>query len=243
MPEDVVKLQNPDGGFPSMDQKGNPSSLNSTSAVIGGLVGRSDVEGRDSLRRACEWIFSTQSEEGAFIEPEELASVPRLPPWIQPGKPTPNMPQIVAYLLQAGYHDRRETKRAISHLMRYWQSPDGSFKRKYMVWCMIEVLRRLGLPENSKRVQEAIRATRRYFLGAGRNDPPALLWCLNSLRLAGFGKDHVLVEEVHEQLMALRNDDGGWSTEDLEGRIQTQSDLLFTRNVLATLQAFGSKDF
>ena len=112
-----------------------------------------------------------------------------------------------------------------------------------MVWCMIEVLKRTGLPDSSRNVRETIRATRRYFRGPGRNNPPALLWCLNSLRSSGFGRDHALVREVYEQLLALRNTDGGWANEDLEGKVQTQSDPRFTKNVLATLRAFGFKNY
>lgn len=237
--EEVRELQNPDGGFPCRDKKGNPSSLNRTSVWIGKLIRHTSKEAKESLHKALEWVLSTQSDEGAFVEPEELASIPKLPPWVPSGKPTPNMPQLVAYLLQAGYEDRDETKRAMTYLLSYWQNPDGSFKKKYLVWSLIEVLKRSGLTEDAKPVQEAIKATRQYFRKIeNRNDPPALLWCLNTLKSAGMEKDHPLVKEVFEQLMSLRNDDGGWSTEDLEGKIQSQTDPLFTKNVLSTLRAY-----
>jgi len=243
MTEEGVDLQNSDGGFPCKDQKGNPSCLNNTCAMIGRLLTRSDKEAKDSLLKACEWVLSTQSEEGAFVEPKELTSVPNLPPWIRPGKPTPNMPQIVAYLLQAGYQERSETKKAMSHLLCYWQNPDGSFKRKYMVWSLIEVFTKSGIPESSNLVQEAIKATKEYFRGIGKNDPPALLWCLNSLRSAGVGRDHTLTREIFQQLLALRNDDGGWPNEDLEGKIQSQTDPVFSKKVLEAFRAFGFKDY
>jgi len=169
--------------------------------------------------------------------------MPNLPPWIRPGKPTPNMPQIVAYLLQAGYEDREETTKAIAHLLRYWLNSDGSFKRKYMVWSMIEILIRSGLTEDQKQVREAIKATTEYFRGVGRNDPPALLWCLNSLKSVGISKDHALVREVFQHLLALRNEDGGWSNEDLQGKIQKRTDPLFTREVLEAFRAFDFKDY
>jgi len=232
------ELQNSDGGFPARDKKGNPSSLNCTSVWIGTLIRHTSKEAKESLHKACEWVLSTQSEEGAFVEPEELASVPDLPPWVPPGKPTPNMPQLVSHLLLAGYQDREETRRAIAHLLHYWQNPDGSFKKKYNVWCMIEVLKRIGLPENSRQVQEAIKATRQYFRGPGRNNPPALLWCLGSLSSAAIGKNHILVKEVFEQLMAARNNDGGWSNEDPKGKIQDKTDPILTNNVLAALRAY-----
>jgi len=234
----MVKLQNSDGGFPCKGKKGNPSCLNNTCFWIGILIKDTAKEARESLDRACEWVFSTQSREGSFVEPKELASVPNLPPWVSPGKPTPDMPQLVAYMLQAGYQDREELKRAIAHLLGYWQNPDGSYKQKYLVWCLVEVLKRSELPENSKQVQEAIKATARYFRGPGRHSPSALLWCLGSLRSAGIGKDHELVKEIFRQLMAMRNNDGGWSNEDIEGKIQRETDPLFTKAVLDTLRAY-----
>ena len=233
-----MELQNPDGGFPCKGKKGNPSCLNDTCSWIGKLIKDNGKEAKESLHKACEWVFSIQSEEGAFVEPEELAWVPNLPPWVRPGKPTPNMPQLVAHLLQAGYQDREEMKRAMAHLVRYWQNPDGSFKEKYLVWSLVEVLKRSGLPENSKLVQEAMKATARYFRGPGRNNPSALVWCLGSLRLAGIGKDHALVKEIFSQLRAVRNNDGGWSNEDIKGKIQRQTDPLFTKAVLDTLRAY-----
>jgi len=232
------KLQNPDGGFPCKGEQGNPSCLNNTSSWIGELIVDASKEARESLRKACEWVLSTQSEEGAFIEPPELASVQNIPSWVRPGKPTPCMPQLVTYLLRAGYGDREGTKKAIAHLLCYWRNHDGSFKIKYLVWCMVEVLRRMGLPEDSELVQGAMKATRQYFQ-LNRNDPPALLWCLGSLRSAGFARGHELVQRIFNQLMALRNDDGGWPNEDLGGKIGNQTDPLFTKEVLEVLQAYG----
>jgi hypothetical protein len=231
-------LQNPDGGFPAADKPGNPSCLNNTCYGIGGLIRDAGEEAGESLRKACEWVLSTQSREGAFIEPEELASVPNLPSWVHPGKPTGDMIQLVAYLMRAGYGDREETKRAIAYLLRRLRNPDGSFKVNYLIWGMIEVLRRMGSPEGSESVQEAIKATRHYFQ-RNMNDIPALVWCIGSLRSAGLSKDHELVRWTFNRLMELRNEDGGWSNEDLEGRIQSQTDPIFTKVILEELRAYG----
>jgi len=231
-------VQNPDGGFPCRGKKGNPSCLNDTSACIGRLIGHSDKKAKDSLRRALEWVLSTQSEEGAFVEPDEVASVPNIPPWVPPGKASPLTPQLVAYLLRAGYKNRIETRKAADYLLRYWQSPDGSFKSKYMIWTMIEVLIRAGFQEDSNEVKEAMKATRMYFQEFP-NDPPALLWSLGTLGSVGFKKDHFLVKELYSKLMDNRNDDGGWSNEDITGKIQSETDPVFTEEVLNTLRAFG----
>ena len=238
MLDEMSDVQNPDGGFPCKGKKGNPSCLNDTSVWIGRLIGHSDKKAKDSLRRAIEWVLSTQSEEGAFVEPEEVASVPNIPPWVPPGKPSPLTPQLVAYLLQAGYKNRIETRKAVDYLLRYWQKPDGSFKSKYMVWTMIEVLIRAGFQQDSKEVKEAMKATRMFF-GEFPDDPPALLWSLGTLRSVGFRKDHFLVKELYSKLMDIRNDDGGWSNEDITGKIQSETDPVFTQEVLDTLRAFG----
>jgi len=152
------KSQNPDGGFPASGKPGNPSCLNNTCYGIGELIGYASKDARESLRKACEWVLSTQSMEGAFVEPEELASVPNLPSWVHPGKPTGDMIQLVAYLMRAGYGNREETKRAVAYLLRHLRNPDGSFKANYLIWGMIEVLRRMGSSEGSGPVQEAIEA-------------------------------------------------------------------------------------
>ena len=102
----------------------------------------------------------------------------------------------------------------------------------------MEVLMKSGLPENSEHVQEAIEATRNYLREECWDHPLDLLWCLNSLKSAGLNKNHSLVKEIFEQLTALRNNDGGWSNEDIEGKIQSQTDPLFTKNVLHTLRAY-----
>ncbi len=239
----IVELQNLDGGFPCRGKKGNPSCLNNTCSLMGKLIRDPRSEAKESLQKACEWVLSTQSEEGAFVEPEELATVPDLVPWVRPGKPTPDMPQLTAYLLQAGYGNREETKKAIAHLLRYWRNADGSFKKKYLIWNIIEILRRTGLPEDSEEVQEAIKATRAYLREKCWNNPPGLLWCLGSLRSAEISKDHPLVQEVFKRMMTLRNKDGGWSNEDNKGKIQSQTDPAFTRSVLKAFQAFGFKDY
>jgi len=232
------KLQNLDGGFPARGEPGNPSCLNDTCYGIGQLIGDTSEEARESLRKACEWVLSTQSREGAFVEPEELASVPNLPSWVRPGQPTGDMIQLVAYLMRAGYGNREETRRSINYLLRHLRNPDGSFRANYLIWGMIEVLRRMGLPEGSEPVQEAIKATRRYFQ-QNMDDVPALAWCIGSLRSAGFSKDHELVRWTFRRLMELRNEDGGWSNEDLEGKIQSQTDPIFTKAILDELQAYG----
>jgi len=232
------EYQNPDGGFPASGKIGNPSCLNSTCSSIGELIRDSGKEARQSVRKACEWVLSTQSEEGAFVEPEELASVPNLPSWVHPGKPTGVMIQLVAYLMRAGYGDREGAKRAVAYLLRNLRNPDGSFKANYLIWGMIEVLRRMGSPEGSESVQEAIKATRQYFQH-NMNDIPALAWCIGSLRSAGFSKDHELVRWAFIRLMELRNEDGGWSNEDREGKIQSQTDPIFTKSILVELQAYG----
>jgi len=234
----MVELQNPDGGFPCRGRKSNPSCLNDTCSWIGKLIRDPSEEAKESLHKACEWVLSTQSDEGAFVEPEQLASVLDLPLWVRPGKPTPDMPQLVAYLQQAGYGDREEVKRAMAHLLRYWQNPDGSFKKKYLVWSVIEVLRRSGFPDDSTQAEEAIKATRDYLREECWDHPPDLFWCLNSLRSGGIRKDHPLVREVFERLMALRNSDGGWSDEDIKGKIHSQTNPLFTKNVRDTLRAY-----
>lgn len=71
-------LQNPDGGFPAGGKPGNPSCLNNTCYGIGELIKGTGEEARESLRRACEWVLSTQSEEGAFIEPDEQDITPKI---------------------------------------------------------------------------------------------------------------------------------------------------------------------
>jgi len=235
------KLQNPDGGFPANGKLGNPSCLNNTCYGIGELIRDASMEARVCLRKACEWVLSTQSVEGAFVEPKGLASIPNLPSWVRPEKPTGDMPQLVAYLLRAGYGDRGETKLAIAYLLRYWRNPDGSFKANYLIWAMIEVLSRMGMPEGSELVQEVLKGTRRYFQ-QNMNDTPALIWCIGSLRSAGFSKDHDLVQWTFKQLMELRNKDGGWSNEDLEGRVRSQTDPIFTKSILKELQTYGLID-
>ena len=235
--EDISGMQNPDGGFPCRGKKGNPSCLNDTSVWIGRLIRNPNRKAKTALQRAFEWVLSTQSEEGAFIEPEEVASVPNIPPWVPPGKPSPLTPQLVAYLLRAGYGDRMETKKAVNYLLDYWQKPDGSFRSKYMIWTMIEVLIRAGFNEDSRKVKEAIEATRKYF-EEYPNDPPALLWTLGTLKCVGFDKDHFLVKEVFNILMNTRNEDGGWSNECINGKIQKETDPVLTQEVLDTLRAY-----
>jgi len=83
-----------------------------------------------------------------------------------------------------------------------------------------------------------MKATKMYF-HEFPNDPPALLWSLGTLRWAGFRKDHFLVRELHNRLMDIRNDDGGWSNEDITGKLQSETDPVFTQEVLNTLRAFG----
>jgi len=234
----VLQSQNPDGGFPASGKPGNPSCLNNTCYGIGELIRDASNEARESLRKACEWVLSTQSGEGAFVEPEELASVPNLPSWVHPGKPTGDMIQLVAYLMRADYGDREVTKRAVDYLLRHLRNPDGSFKSNYLIWGMIEVLSRMWWPEGSELVQEAIKATRQYFQ-RNMNDIPALAWCIGSLRSAGFSKDHELVIWTFRRLMELRKEDGGWPNEDLEGKIQDQTDPIFTKAILEELQAYG----
>ena len=99
------------------------------------------------------------------------------------------------------------------------------------------MLTKIGLLEDSPQVQEAVKATRSYIQTEARNDPTALLWCLNSLRSAGSRKESEVVREVFGFLIALRRDDGGWANEDRQG-IQNRSDPAFTEKVLRTLQSY-----
>ncbi len=230
-------LQNPDGGFPCRGTAGNPSCLNDTSFMIGRMIAEPSSKTTGSLHRACEWILSTQSEEGAFIEPSELSSIPDLPPWVPPGKPSPLMPQLISYLLDLGYGGRDEVKKAIKYLLDHWLDANGSFKPGYLVWCLVEVLVKTGSTKDSPKVERALRATRAFLKDT--DDPPALLWCLNSLRSAGFTKEDDIVRELSTSLLSLRRDDGGWANEDSQGRIQNHSDPAMTRRILDTLRSFG----
>ena len=56
---------------------------------------------------------------------------------------------------------------------------------------------------------------------------------------AGLDRTHSLVKEIFEQLMTLRNNDGGWSNEDITGKNHEKTDPAFTKEILNTLNSYG----
>jgi hypothetical protein len=79
---EIVELQNPDGGFPCCRKKGNPNAVNDT-AVVFWWLHELGVHASPCIDQLCNYLIQTQNENGSWDENPSLSQF-GLPPWIKP---------------------------------------------------------------------------------------------------------------------------------------------------------------
>lgn len=87
--KEVVKaleaMQNPDGGFPSAQVSGNPSSIDTTCYILAQLKDMPPLAGSPMASRAVAFLRRNQGTDGSWQESE--AAVALAPPWARRGDP------------------------------------------------------------------------------------------------------------------------------------------------------------
>ncbi|MDB4894196.1 MAG: hypothetical protein JWN15_458 [Firmicutes bacterium] len=216
---EVVKaleaLQNPDGGFPLVQQPGNPSSIDTTCYMLSVLKDMPPLAGSPMASRAVAFLRRNQQPDGSWRESPEVATMS--PFWTAQSDPkatayvTANATYTI-FTLAPEHMD--PIGRAVRWLREAVNADDAYTQTLALAWA---VLYRLDGPNRELFAQ----------LEQRNLDAPALGWWLTCALEVGAGGPFLLPLAQQLDKLALRQRaDGAWPAE--EG-FETESTLTALR--------------
>ena len=208
-------LQNDDGGFPYNDEKGKPSSVNSTSVNLS-LIIELGLNNSDVCRKTLESLLSVQSEDGSWDENQAINQY-NPPFWNRPGDLKTKMwrtASITNYLIQLGCRESEAVRRATQFLLENRSEEGAFFGFLHSTWISVGVFGQLeGV--NSEVVKEASKVIERNFnrVEDGASD---FIWCLECFYVAEVSKNVPLVKRCIDRAIELQKENGAWASGDGE---------------------------
>jgi len=227
------ELQNDDGGFPYNKEKGNLSSINSTTANLSLMI-ELGLTGSDVCRKTVEYLMSVQGEDGSWDEDSAIRQY-NPPFWDMPGDLKTKMwltANIVNHLVQLGYRESEGVRKAARFLLSN-RDEEGKFEGfLHSTWIAVGVFGQLE-GADSEVVKKALRVIERNIdrIEDGATD---FIWCLECFHAAGISKDHPVVKKCLERVIELQGEDGAWASAD--GEKHTVSTMI---NALRILRMYG----
>jgi squalene cyclase len=219
--EELLSLQNPDGGWPWRLEKEMPSGVGETSRILELLLKNWLERSSSVATRAIDFLLTSQRPDGGWSENPELSAViPKDWGWISTTHSvTYRTADAVNALIEAGYLDHPSVQKAIAFLCRTqneeggWNShigPDYPYGTDIAAMdVIVKALLLSGEDRESvvfKRAIEAILRNRKDW-----EYPVCALSALNILLRLGHDPEHPCVKELVDILIETQRPDGGWS--------------------------------
>jgi squalene cyclase len=216
----LVRLQNPDGGFPCGMVQGNPSAVHKT---VNGLwwLDELGMLASPSAGKAFGYLFDVQRGDGGWDEKPDIARY-GLPPWIRPGdlETRVYLSSYAAYWLAAGGHVTHPAFQAALRFLLQHRDETGRFHGfHHSTWIATSVFAMAG-SEHAGIAKQGLEA----LLDRPLPDWPVehICWALAYLGRAGLPGEHPLIERGLAELLHRRRSDGSWaSPEDESGAVTT----------------------
>jgi len=208
-------LQNGDGGFPYKDEKGKATCVNDTNNNLR-LMAEFELDKSDVCRKAVEYLFKIQREDGNWNENEVVIQY-NPPIWDNPNNPRITMwltADITNVLIQLGYRNSPAVQKATAFLLRN-RDNEGKFAGPlHSTWISIGVFGQLQ-GSNSDIVKSALNVieqnTEKLKDGAGD-----FTWCLECFYHAGIPRENPVAKRCIAELINLQQENGLWVSADGE---------------------------
>jgi hypothetical protein len=210
--EDLRRLQNTDGGFPLLMQKGKPSTLIDSCVVLVSLEEFNSLQ-INITDKIVSFFFARQEKDGSWNEDENITPY-NPPPWMNP-KDIRVKILSTAYtgfwLAKLGYQKDNRIKRACDFLINY-RRENGAFEGfRHNTWIAVSLFAMVY----GKRCNVTKRGLK--YLAEIPDDEwissqiAWLLWCLSS---ANFTSKNKFVNHFLNLLSQSQSPDGSFRSED-----------------------------
>lgn len=206
-------LQQENGGFPYNDEEGKASCVNAASNNLS-LMLELGLERSDVCRKAVEYLFRVQGEDGSWSENEAIKRYD--PPfWDSPNDLRTTLwltANITNLLVQMGYKNSPSVRKAVGFLLKN-RDNEGKFGGfLHTTWISVGVFGQLE-GSDSDVVKNALKVIERNFerLKDAAGD---LAWCLECFCVARISKENPLVKKCIEGLVNMQQEDGTWKSGD-----------------------------
>lgn len=218
--EELIQLQNSDGGWPWTWEQGHPSGMAETARAVEILMSEGEDKRAEYIRRAVEMMFDLQELDGGWTENKELKDhIPKEWDWMNLNYScTWITASIVAALVRAGFEIDERVRKGLAFI-HSTQKEDGGWSThvgpdyRYGpdLASMDDILR--TLISVGERISEPVLRLEKCLL-SHRDDwkiPAFTVSVLAMLYLLDCPRNSEQVREVIELLIARQREDGGWS--------------------------------
>ncbi|NHK32536.1 MAG: terpene cyclase/mutase family protein [Asgard group archaeon] len=207
-----IQLQNPDGGFPYLQQKNSISTINITTYSLLTMMDY-EIDENNTFDSAIEYLYKNQHENGSWNEPLTLIEF-KPPIWDDPREPfTPIwLTANVCFLLtRLGFISSPNLKKGINYLL---QKKDSLGKIEGFLQSTWLFTASLALIEgsDSKLVVEMLSVI--YQNLEKIMNSSNVIWCLQSLLDGGISLKNNIVEKLMQNLISQQKNNGIWTSID-----------------------------
>lgn len=219
--EELLSLQNPDGGFPWKLQSRIPSGIVITSRVLELLVQKEFDKNSAEVKKGINFLVNKQRPDGGWSENPELSSyIPKEYGWISTEySMTWATGEVVSTLIKAGYVNHPGIKNAISFLQRI-QKDDGGWNshigKNYpygtdlaSMDSIVKALLLSGEDRTSDIMKKVVSTLLKYH--NKWESPVDASAVLNIFLNLGYDSKNDYVKELVQILIKTQNSNGGWS--------------------------------
>lgn len=217
--DELLSLQNSDGGWPWRLEDGNPSGVSDTAKTLELLAGLGVDPGSGPIRKAVSYLLDLQNEDGGWSESPELDGiVPEEWTWVSTRHSGYQTADAVNALAEAGYSGGKinmdlDFLRVAQNDEGGWPSHVGPDSRKktdsattdHIVFAFL----RHGYPRDSsviRKAEEMLLEKRRLT-----DSPVNVATALSALTALGHPPDDEYVSELVDWLIEAQRSDGGWN--------------------------------
>jgi len=210
--ENLRRLQNPDGGFPLLREKGKPSTLMDSAVVLVRLEEFNSLK-IDVADKITSFFFARQKKDGSWNEDENIIPY-NPPPWMNP-KDIRVKVLSTAYtgfwLGKLGYSQDTRIKKACDFLMRH-QKKSGAFEGfTHTTWIAAGLFAMVYGKEC-----DVTKGCLEFLAEIPRDNwvSSQIAWLLWSLISANFGAENKFVSHFLDLLAKSQNLNGSFTNED-----------------------------
>ncbi len=219
--DELVSLQNADGGWPWQFRPGAPSSIVGTSRTLELLLKISLEEGAAVVTDAVYFLLAHRRSDGGWAENPKLSGIiPSEMAWISTiHSMTYATADAVNALTVAGYSDHVSVRKALGFLLRTqneeggWDSHVGAdYPYGTDIASMDVIVKALALSGRDKRSLVFRRAVEAILLNTDDwKHSVCAAAALNAFLRLGYDPDHQHVTGLVHILLDAQKPDGGWS--------------------------------
>ena len=232
--QELLKIQNSDGGIPFRFQKNNISTIGPTITFFKDiLILELFEEVNNEIKKATEFLLSQQNEQGYFEEPEGINDL-ECSVWEARGIES-NRIYCTSIVLNFLIGTKEENLRSAiligaDFLKRRWDDQRGFRSYPHSLWNAVPIFLKIYGENNhiSIRSLEILQT-----LKLENYPSSSLVWMIECFIHAGY-ENHSFVKKILDILLTRQLSDGKWESEDGE-----EFDASTTMSILIVLKRLG----